>query len=288
MRTDLTCLTYNLCWGCQTNRKAKAEMDASTQPLSGTLCRAPKNENRTTCKNAIVKVIDSLNDLYGGLHIIALQEIKSLKSLKKNSSTLSRLRQFKWKEGSARVATLVDRRHFSVFGKCGGTDCERGRPFLVLFATLRNDFSTIVILLNVHASHRKSVCTRAISFSCDQYLNKNPDVKRKVSDARKVTCLALGDWNDAGQKKLWRGWLPFQTSHFLHKIKVSTKEKPPRSCCNPSGDDRPMKFYGDYIMASEEWKLKMQSIENSVTLFGLTSDHLPVIAQATLDTARTV
>ena len=105
--------------------------------------------------------------------------------------------------------------------------------------------------------------------------------------------LFMGDTNDHGNFKLWRGFVPITNITPGNHGKVSSQSSvhPSKSCCAPIGNLSNLRtsatnedsMYGDYILTSNNFKYLVNNkiptvgINHNATYYPA-SDHLPVLS----------
>lgn len=225
----------------------------------------------------------------------------------------------------AELCTLYNRTRFQLKSVVIG-DIGNGRPFQIIrlwCRVLRQE----LIVINIHNSHHGSanIIQAALNNTSAQKLftiSPSNDPSNGCLDAgiwepsttpsttdlvmlrhnmqttkKSKLILFMGDTNDHGRFKLWRGFIPFPMMQCAgdkpNYLKVSTQSRipPAKSCCAPVGNSANIRTglqdqdftYGDYILASDNLKFL---VNNKIPTVGINhdatyypaSDHLPVLA----------
>ena len=102
----------------------------------------------------------------------------------------------------------------------------------------------------------------------------------------------MGDTNDHGYFKLWRGFKPLTgISGSDSNVSNQCRKPPIKSCCAPVGNSSKIRTspnnedfaYGDYILASDNLRfvvnniIPQKGINHDAALYPA-SDHLPVLS----------
>ncbi len=225
----------------------------------------------------------------------------------------------------AELCTLYNRNKFILKSAALG-DIGNGRPFQII-RLLWREFNSELIVINLHNSHhgsaaviyqalnatdRQKIITKiSAPFCVDGGILTEPDNTPRISKiARTLKSKArmsnnsdnvsdkepfiifLGDTNDHGKFKLWRGFNPLgEYPGSVGKVSNQSTKQPTKTCCAPVGNSPRIRTnpnkedfaYGDYILASPNLRflknniIPTQGLNHDASLYPA-SDHLPVLS----------
>ena len=225
----------------------------------------------------------------------------------------------------AELCTLYNRNKFILKSAALG-DIGNGRPFQIIRLWWR-EFDRELIVINLHNSHhgsaaviyqalnatdRQKIITKiSAPFCVDGGIITEPDNTHRISKIGRTLkskarlsnnsdsssdkepfIIFLGDTNDHGKFKLWRGFNPLSEYPGSEgKVSNQSNKPPVKSCCAPVGNSSRIRTnpnqedfaYGDYILATPNLRflknniIPTQGINHDASLYPA-SDHLPVLS----------
>jgi hypothetical protein len=224
----------------------------------------------------------------------------------------------------AELCTLYNRNKFTLKSVALG-DIGNGRPFQIIRLWWW-EFNRELIVINLHNSHhgsasviyqalnsiqRQEIITKiSAPFCVDGGILTEPDTisknKKPLANVtlksnarlgnnrgdREPFIIFLGDTNDHGKFKLWRGFNPLgEYPGTVGKVSNHSTKAPVKSCCAPVGKSSQIRTkpnkedfaYGDYILATPNLRflknniIPTKGINHDANLYPA-SDHLPVLS----------
>jgi hypothetical protein len=320
---EINALTYNLCWGCMSANE-KSQYDRTAEYLAVKCMRTHKQTGQHQCATNITNNIAAgfiKNTRTGICDILALQEATNWRLVYDglHNHQAAKTAGFadlgyihhltKTDTGAlAELCTIYNRRRFELKQAAIG-DIGNGRPFQIIRLWCPG-FSRELIVINLHNSHNGSanviqvalnnlsshkVFTRIPTNGCLDagiYAPSSNNDSDKLQIGPNPFILFMGDTNDHGHFKLWRGFKPLHNLYDGDSNVSNQSRKPPiKSCCAPVGNSSKIRTgtnsedfaYGDYILASDNLKflvnniVPQKGINHDATLYPA-SDHLPVLS----------
>lgn len=321
-KSEINVMTYNLCWGCMTANE-KSQYDRTAEYLALKCMRTRIQTGQHQCATNIISNIAlgfTKNTKNGKCDILALQEatywrlvyhgLRSHTEAKTAGFTnLGYIHhQTRTDTGAlAELCTIYNKSRFELKQVVLG-DIGNGRPFQIIQFWCR-DLGRELIVINLHNSHSGSanVIQAALNSNTVKMYNKfqkdgclDAGIYEPTTDSnsgklqlgQNPFILFMGDTNDHGKFKLWRGFKPLTGAAGSNMNVSNQSRKPPTySCCAPVGNSSKIRTrpnhedfaYGDYVLASDNLKflvnniIPQKGINHDAAIYPA-SDHLPVLS----------
>lgn len=273
---QLQCITYNTCFGCQSDTLESGKKDRTAQPLASSTCHP--QPTATICRkgaaSCLAKLISPGHVLIGIQEATRAQELlQVLRSLK---PTLSLQLYEKSFGHHGAVAFFVEDTLFELKSQNSGL-IVAGRPFLVLVGHVRGHEKEALLLINCHAPHHTAGFAHLLEERLSDALSTDRAGLAFLATCRSVHAIAFGDWNDHGDYDLWKGvhlYMAPSLPNAVRGIYLACPQRPPKSCCHTTSQDRDTR-YGDYCLATPHIRW-LRANWMMPTLCPPSSDHSPV------------
>jgi hypothetical protein len=285
VRDDILVLTYNICFGCMTNKPfANRTGSAIAKQCSG--------EDGNFCFNNLRKTLEKIKKGSNGrqFDFIGLQEASKFWFIAQ-FQVLNNMNYVHTHSGKEESVIFYNPSRFKLDAVQCGTISEPGRPYIILYLTKINTNNPFIVinLHNLHNSKKSGNDKQSLEQELLKNKNKGFIVKdigtinnvelQKLEDISKIitrpnpNIILMGDTNDIGQN-YWTGL------NLFGSIVKATKKPPPTCCITSSSAVHTMS--NDYILINDRLEYNnIGPIENLIPIREIVvpvSDHLPVVS----------